>query len=93
MDIEDAGRNIKYLIRDQDCKYPALFDTILADASIRVVRSGVQIPQRCGEAGNNDFSYAPPTAAFADSTNTTVYVNGQFASQLSGVSSRACSVR
>ena len=36
---------MKYLIRDRDGKYPALFDTILADAGITVVRSGVQMPR------------------------------------------------
>jgi transposase InsO family protein len=45
MDLHDAGANVRYLIRDRDGKYPALFDTILADAGIKVVRSGVQIPR------------------------------------------------
>jgi transposase InsO family protein len=45
MDIEDAGCRVKYLIRDRDGKYPALFDAILAGAGITVVLSGVQIPR------------------------------------------------
>jgi transposase InsO family protein len=45
MDIEDAGRQVKYLIRDRDGKYPALFDAILADTGIAVVLSGVQVPR------------------------------------------------
>ena len=45
MDIEDAGCAVKYLIRDRDGKYPTLFDTILADAGITPVRSGVQLPR------------------------------------------------
>jgi putative transposase len=45
MDLHDAGANVRYLIRDRDGKYPALFDTILADVGIKVVRSGVQIPR------------------------------------------------
>jgi transposase InsO family protein len=45
MDLQDAGSNVRYLIRDRDGKYPALFDTILADAGIKVVRSGVQVPR------------------------------------------------
>jgi hypothetical protein len=36
---------VKYLIRDRDGKYPALFDAVLADAGIKVVRSGVQMPR------------------------------------------------
>jgi hypothetical protein len=45
MDLEDARCQVTYLIRDRDGKYPALFDMVLADAGIRVVLSGVQIPR------------------------------------------------
>ncbi len=45
MDLEDAGCRVKYLIRDRDGKYPALFDAVLADAGINVVLSGVRIPR------------------------------------------------
>jgi transposase InsO family protein len=45
MDLEDAGCSVKYLIRDRDGKYPALFDTVLADAGIDVVLSGVRMPR------------------------------------------------
>jgi transposase InsO family protein len=45
MDLEDTGCQVKYLIRDRDGKYPALFDTILADASIEVVLTGVRMPR------------------------------------------------
>jgi len=45
MDLEDAGRPVKYLIRDRDGKYPARFDTILTDAGIGVVLTGVRIPR------------------------------------------------
>jgi putative transposase len=45
MDIEEAGCRVKYLIRDRDGKYPALFDAVLADAGITVVLSGIQIPR------------------------------------------------
>jgi hypothetical protein len=44
MDLDDAGHQIKYLIRDRDGKYPALFDAVLADAGITVVLSGVRMP-------------------------------------------------
>jgi transposase InsO family protein len=45
MDLQDARSHARYLIRDRDGKYPALFDTILADTGITVVRSGVQMPR------------------------------------------------
>ena len=45
MDLEDAGRHVRFLIRDRDGKYPAPFDDILADAGIQTVLSGVRIPR------------------------------------------------
>jgi transposase len=45
MDLEDAGCQVKYLIRDRDGKYPALFDAILADVGVTVVLSGVRMPR------------------------------------------------
>jgi putative transposase len=45
MDLEDAGCRARFLIRDRDGKYPALFNAILADAGIEVVLSGVQVPR------------------------------------------------
>jgi putative transposase len=44
-DLQDAGATAKYLIRDRDGKFPALFDAILADAGIKVVLSGVRMPR------------------------------------------------
>jgi putative transposase len=44
MDLEDAGARARYLIRDRDGKFPALFDAVLADLGIRVVLSGVRMP-------------------------------------------------
>lgn len=45
MDLEDAGVRVTYLIRDRDAKFPVLFDQILGDAGIQVVRTGVRIPR------------------------------------------------
>ena len=45
MDLEDAGCRARFLIRDRDGKFPALFDAILADAGIETVLSGVRMPR------------------------------------------------
>ncbi|PSL51526.1 integrase-like protein [Saccharothrix carnea] len=45
MDLEDEGRHARFLIRDHDGKFPALFDSVLADAGVRVVLSGIRIPR------------------------------------------------
>ena len=34
MDLQDAGCQVSFLIRDRDFKYPALIDAILADNGI-----------------------------------------------------------
>ncbi|MFJ8351835.1 integrase core domain-containing protein, partial [Streptomyces sp. NPDC094153] len=45
MDLEDAGCRARFLIRDRDGKFPALFNAVLADAGIEVVLSGVRMPR------------------------------------------------
>ncbi|MFE8950599.1 integrase core domain-containing protein [Streptomyces sp. NPDC007856] len=45
MDLEDAGTTVKYLIRDRDAKFPALFDQLLGEAGIQVVHTGVRMPR------------------------------------------------
>jgi transposase InsO family protein len=45
MDLQDAGSRARFLIRDRDGKYPALFGAVLKDAGIQTVLSGVQMPR------------------------------------------------
>ena len=45
MDLEDAGVKVRYVIRDRDAKFPALFDRILTDSGIEVVLTGVHMPR------------------------------------------------
>ncbi|MEU8489374.1 integrase core domain-containing protein [Streptomyces sp. NPDC048641] len=45
MDLEDAGYRARFLLRDRDQKFPALFDAILHDAGIEIVLSGIQMPR------------------------------------------------
>ncbi|WP_372505861.1 integrase core domain-containing protein [Streptomyces malaysiensis] len=45
MDLEDLGCRARFMIRDRDGKFPDLFDAVLKDAGIEVVRSGIQIPR------------------------------------------------
>ncbi|MGH3623182.1 MAG: integrase core domain-containing protein [Sciscionella sp.] len=44
MDLDDAGCQARFLIRDRDGQYPALFNAVLADAGIQAVLSGIQMP-------------------------------------------------
>jgi putative transposase len=43
--LEDVGLRAQYLIRDRDGKFPALFDSVLADVGIMVVLSGIRMPR------------------------------------------------
>lgn len=45
MELEDVCSQARFLIRDRDGKFPALFDAILADAGIEAVLSGVRVPR------------------------------------------------
>ncbi|MFB7160982.1 integrase core domain-containing protein [Streptomyces sp. NPDC056242] len=45
MDLDDAGCQARYMIRDRDAKFPGLFDAILKDAGIEVVLTGVRMPR------------------------------------------------
>ena len=45
MDLEDADSRARFLIRDRDGKFPALFDAVLKDAGIAVVLTGIQMPR------------------------------------------------
>jgi transposase InsO family protein len=45
MDLDQAGAQVRYLIRDRDGKFPALFDRILVDAGIEIVLTGVRMPR------------------------------------------------
>ncbi|WP_431903941.1 integrase core domain-containing protein [Nonomuraea sp. bgisy101] len=45
MDLQGAGTAARFLIRDRDAKFTAAFDTVLADAGVRIIKSGVRMPQ------------------------------------------------
>ncbi|MET7937966.1 integrase core domain-containing protein [Streptomyces sp. NPDC005322] len=45
MDLEDVGCRARFMIRDRDGKFPALFDAVLKDTGIEVVLTGIQMPR------------------------------------------------
>ncbi|MGY4745982.1 integrase core domain-containing protein, partial [Streptomyces sp. ATMOS53] len=45
MDLEDTSSGSRFLIRDRDSKFTQSFDTVLADAGITVVTSGIRMPR------------------------------------------------
>jgi putative transposase len=45
MDLEDTHCRARFMIRDRDGKFAALFDAVLADAGIDVVLCGIRTPR------------------------------------------------
>jgi putative transposase len=45
MDLADAASRARFLIRDRDSKFMAAFDTVLTDAGVEIVKTGVRMPR------------------------------------------------
>jgi putative transposase len=45
MDLDDHVDTVKFLLRDRDTKFTAAFDSVLAAAGIRILRSPIRAPR------------------------------------------------
>ena len=44
MDLDDRGRQVRFLIHDRDAKFACAFDALLGSEKIKVIRTPVQAP-------------------------------------------------
>jgi putative transposase len=44
MDLDDRGRQVRFLIHDRDKKFPAVFDATFASENIKIIRTPIQAP-------------------------------------------------
>jgi len=45
MDLDDAGRRVKFVLHDRDASFTLAFDAVFRAAGVRVIRSAVQAPR------------------------------------------------
>ena len=45
MDLEDAGRRVKFVLHDRDASFTVAFDAMFRAVGVRVIRSAVQAPR------------------------------------------------
>ena len=64
MDLDDACRRFRFLIRDRDAKYTAAFDAVCTASDIRIIRTpvGRRGPMRLPNASSALFAASSSTA-------------------------------
>jgi hypothetical protein len=59
MNLGDYAGGLKFLIRDRDTEFTAAFDTVLAAAGVRIIKTPVQAPRANANRGTVDRQRPP----------------------------------
>ena len=59
LNLDDASRRFKFLLRDRDAKFTAAFDTVFTATDIQIIKTPVRAPRANAIV---DASWAPSAA-------------------------------